>query len=337
MSFLPNLVLKKIQEIGVDAAAEFFEVGQPLVRQWSAGSKPVSLAAVEKVFDPRTVCDDSKTITAEWEGKKVAILLPWYKSSNPFTVFSLLGLLDKAKMTVLMACGDAFIAHTRNTLSEQFLKSGIEWSFWLDDDMVVPWGNATWFNRKTGLNLPDKFAGMHTLNRLMSHQKTLVGGLYFGRNSESKPMYSEGCSSESEKEYAKKAPYDLVKATRWVATGCLLVHRQVYLDIQTAFPNLAPQREEEPWNFFSNSQEELAESCSQAMNVLNDPHVSEKAKIEEAFKRLDEGKQSTDGFRLARGEDVTFSLRASKAGHQPFVDMGLIAGHYGNFCYGPRI
>jgi hypothetical protein len=38
-------------------------------------------------------------------------------------------------------------------------------------------------------------------------------------------------------------------------------------------------------------------------------------------------------FDSAHGEDVSFCMRAKKAGHQPHVDLGLPVYHVGNYCY----
>jgi hypothetical protein len=96
------------------------------------------------------------------EGKQVALLLPWYKTTNPLTCFSLLTLFDRTKMAAMLNYGDAFIVHARNTLARKFLSTGLEWSLWIDDDMLLPCGNAGWFNANSGFNLPDFFAGLHS-------------------------------------------------------------------------------------------------------------------------------------------------------------------------------
>jgi hypothetical protein len=36
----------------------------------------------------------------------------------------------------------------------------------------------------------------------------------------------------------------------WLGFGCVLVHREVFLEVQRRFPQLAPRREIEPWRFF---------------------------------------------------------------------------------------
>jgi hypothetical protein len=240
-------------------------------------------------------------------------------------------------MSVMLNFGDAFIIHSRNTLATQFLESGFDWSLWIDDDMVLPWGNATWFNSVTGFNFPEQFAGLHAINRLKKHNKTVVGGLYFGRHVGGKPMYCEGIANQSEEAFARSGPHDTVKPTRWIATGCLLVHRSVYEDIQAKFPELAPRGGDEAWNFFTPSEHDLVQAAAAAKGVLEDDRKDPLVRVAEALALLERGKkQSRASNYLGQGEDVTFCIRAAQAGHQPFIDMGLVLGHLGTYCFGPK-
>lgn len=272
--------------------------------------------APTSLFDP--VCN--------WEGRNLALLLPWYKTVNPITALGLLAMVDRLKMGVIMAHGDAYIAHARDTLAQQFLdKTVCDWALMIDDDMILPFGNAAAFNAFTGFNFPAQFAGMHTMNRLLSHQKTLVGGLYFGRQVGGLPMYGEGVSLPDEAAAARKGPVDVVKPTRWVATGCMLVHRQVFLDIDEKYPELKRR-------FFSPGEADLVGAAKKASVLLSqgDTHA--------ALVALNEGLVlANSNSPTGLGEDVTFCVRAAAAGHQPYVDMGLVCGHAGQKIYGPGV
>lgn len=278
--------------------------------------------------------DSAQTLPAldpapmEFEGKQVAICLPQYKITNPITMFSVMGLIDLSKVTVLMQFGDAFVTHSRNALASRFLKSGLPWSLWIDDDMVVPIGKARWFNDVTKLGLPDSFAGQHVLKRLMSHGKTLVGALYAGRHENGKPMYYEGCASDQERAYVR-LPRDVVKPTKWVATGCMLVHRQVFLDISKRFPHL-------DGHWFSPSEHDLLDSARRAVAVLKEEKTEEDSRLARALQILKAGLHVAEqNSRMGTGEDVIFCYRATEAGHQPHVDLGCIAGHIGTKVYSP--
>jgi len=128
-----------------------------------------------------------------------------------------------------------------------------------------------------------------------------------------------------------------VKPTRWIATGCLLVHRSVYEDIQAKFPELAPRGGDEAWNFFTPSEHDLVQAAAAAKGVLEDDRKDPLVRVAEALALLERGKkQSRASNYLGQGEDVTFCIRAAQAGHQPFIDMGLVLGHLGTYCFGPK-
>jgi len=346
-SYLKNLVKAKVIELGDDAASDFFEVSKLLVQQWRNGSKHPSLAAVERVFENLPPAAPSG---ADWEGKQVAILQPFYKAVHPLTHFALLGMFERGKMGALMQHGDAFIGHARNKLADQFLKTGLEWSFWIDDDIIPPIGNAAWYNRVTGFNLPDAFAGKHALNALRNHKKSLVGCLYFGRSPTGKGMYYEALldSPEGQAENARlhAGPREELRQTRWCATGALLVHRQVYLDIQKAYPNLAPQHPSEPWHFFSNASDAVVNRLGALSDVAGAAMQEAKAGklslpgVESIFadihRQIAEARtENLRDSRLQMGEDQIFGIRAGKAGHPSFVDLSVVCGHVGSAIYGP--
>jgi hypothetical protein len=263
------------------------------------------------------------------------VCLPWQKHTNPLTAFCMAGLLDRRRTTTCMNFGDAFVAHSRNTCAELFLASQCDWSFWMDDDMLVPFGNAKWFNAYARTNFPDKFAGAHAIDRLLSHGKTLVGGLYFGRHEHGAPMYSEGSSVPAEGDYARRAPMDVVKPTRWVATGCMLVHRSVFLDIEKRFPRLARGQDGKFAHFFSSSEHSIMDRVDACRAMLsNGPMTGEKAL--RALELLEGASaEARNKSALGMGEDVQFCIRASEAGHQPHVDLGLVCGHIGHTVFGP--
>lgn len=221
-------------------------------------------------------------------------------------------------MKLFMNYGDAFVAHARNELTRRFLDSECEWSFWIDDDMVLPIGNAQWFNHTTNFGFADQFAGLNAIDRLLGHNKTVVGGLYYGRGPFGKPLYAEACGSRVEAAACRRGPQDVVKPTKWVATGCLLVHRSVFEAITKRWPHLDGQ-------FFSSSEHDLVSSVDQA---LKEP--------DRATEILSRAKDMSARYsQTGIGEDVQFCQRAMQVGHQPHVDLGLVCGHVGSCCYGP--
>jgi len=328
MPNLAELVLNKIRSFSTTGgAAEFFSVDSEIIVHWLSGS-PLPVSALEKVWP------ELKFPTPETEKKKVVIAMASYKSTMPQTAFSLMTMLDKTRMACMLDFGDAFIAHSRNKLSDNFLRTKTDWMFMVDDDMIFPCGNASVFNHFTGLKLPDKFAGVHAIDRLLSHGKTLIGGLYYGRWEGTQGVFAEGKEMH---EYLSKQPRDEIRPTRWVGTGSMLIHRSVFLDIEKKFPFLGRDAEGKHCNFFTSSEHDLRNGAEQALQILSDESATEEARCAHVHKLLIDLKAQTEAYsRLGVGEDVVFCHRAAQSGHQPFVDFGTICGHIGTKVFGPR-
>lgn len=280
----------------------------------------------EDIFDPEAIPESQM-----FESRKVCLALPFYKTTDPRTAFSLMALVDRKRTAVMLDFGDAFIAHSRNKLADNFLKSPMEWLLMVDDDMILPFGNAQIFRSFTGFNFPDRFSGLNTIDRLLSHGKSLVGGLYFGRWPHGKPVYAEGSESKQEEEFVRRGPHDICKPTRWVGTGCLLIHRTVFTAIEAKFPHLARKSDGKGGNWFTSSEHDLNEGVTAALKLIDSG--ASMAEVEQVLRGAQLRSRRFSG--LGVGEDVVFCHRAAQAGHQPHVDLGLICGHVGSKCYGP--
>lgn len=258
---------------------------------------------------------------------KVLLILPSYKSVSPMTTVCVAQLSDRRRVALMQNFDDAFVAHTRNNCAREFLRSSYEWALWMDDDMIVPCGQPGWFKAYCGWpKFPDKFASMNAIDRLLSHQKTVVGGLYFGRRPGAGPVYAEGMSIKSEADYARSGPHDLIKPTNWIGFGCTLTHRSVFDDIVKRYSSLNGQ-------WFTSSEHRLMDDVSKTLKMLGEgPMTGEKAL--KAYEMLDAAKTHADKVcSLGVGEDVIFCRRARESGHQVYVDMGLVCGHVGHRVY----
>lgn len=332
-------------ELGDRKAALFFGVAESLIKQWRTGSKSPSLAAVEKVF----TAPETPSFEADWAGKDVMLCLPMYKQTNPLTAFSLLGIYDREKFDKLVEYGDAMIVHAREKIAHNFVESGMPHSLWIDDDMIVPMGNAEWFRSKTGIMIPDEFAGLHTANRLRSHQRSIIGGLYFGRKSSGRGMYYEALvdseEGAAENRRAHGAPYDCIQRTKWTGTGCIWVDREAFVDVRQNNPHLEPTFPNEPFHYFTNASDgamsrldfiELA--VNEATTAASAGNAGEATRLlTDACKLITEAKKDVlHNSHLMQGEDQTFGIRAGLAGHPSHIDMGLICGHIGTTVFGPH-
>lgn len=258
-------------------------------------------------------------------GRSVCILLPQYKSTNPLTFTSVLGLRHPERNAAVLNFGDAFIVHTRNQLAHAFMtQTRSEWALFVDDDMVLPFGNAGWFEHSTGFrHIPRSLQGLHTIDRLLASKKTLVGGLYFSRHPNNRrAVFAEGhAPGPYSGNNFDTLPQDRVVRTRWVGTGCLLVNRSVFVDIQSRFPHLAPARPGEPWQYFS--------ACPDRLHATVASFLESKASREDLIRALSDAQREN----LGKGEDVLFCERAELAGHPAHVDLGLLCGHVGHAVY----
>ena len=265
----------------------------------------------------------------------ILIGLPWHKFAHPLTAFSVMGLLDRRRMAVAMVFGNAFVIHSRNKLATNFLKSDHEWLLMIDDDMIVPFGDAEWYKAHCGFPVSDQFAGINAIDQMLSRGKTLIGALYFGKHTGGKAVYSEAFKDPKENAYAEKAPMDVVKPTRWVGTGCILIHRSVFEDINKKYPFLAPTKNR-VGQWFSPAEQDLISIFPELDIVFKEqcPDSEKLAKIQVLLQKA--ATISKNNFGLGIGEDVQFCIRAAAAGHIPHVDMSVVCGHAGWRIYNAR-
>lgn len=262
--------------------------------------------------------------------RRVCLLLPTYKSVHPATLMSIVGNWDRNTMGVFINMGNALIAEARNQLADTFLRSKFEWALWVDDDMVLPVGNAGLFRRHTGwTEFPDDLAGMVAINRLLSHGKTVVGAVCSGRLPWSRITFSGAARDPETAKRVRSLSGRGLEATDWIGTGVLLTHRSVFEDIRAHFPHLAPigsPGKPGYWRFFT----PVADGAYKTLELI------EKASDIEEIRYL------AGQFRVAEpvqhgntGEDIIFCHRALQSGHQPYADLGLICGHVGQQVFGP--
>ena len=115
----------------------------------------------------------------------------------------------------IITCGTMTADHSRNRVVNEFLKSNAEWLFWIDSDTQVPGG---------------------AIGRMLAHGRTLVSGLYYGKNPPHPPIAYVRYNGAF-------TPID--KVTKWekgqilkvdaAGMGCALTHRSVFEDIQANF------------------------------------------------------------------------------------------------------
>lgn len=170
---------------------------------------------------------------AAWEGRDVCLCLPTYGQVPEEHHFNMMCLIARYRMALRVEHrgNDSMIARSRNQLAKRFLRTGATWSVWLDSDMVFPMGHAGAFMTQTNMrNLPEKYLAMQTIERLISHGKTMVGGCYWDRMGTGKLI------AGGNQPIISPIPSDNLAAVDFVGTGCLAIHKDVFAAVAAKFP-----------------------------------------------------------------------------------------------------
>lgn len=245
--------------------------------------------------------DDSLVM---WEGRKVMILLPVYRTFCADTHYSLFANYakygpEKVGMEIIKR---TMIHDARNMLIDKWMKTNIPTAIMWDDDMIPPCGNAQLFNGRYGAGVSDQSAGFNSISRLMSHgsDKGIVGMLYFGRHEFGQAQCEQGFGPNANQfnDQARKGALSGLVKTGWVGTGGIKIERWVIEKMKSEIDN-------GKW-----------------------------PECKPAFDGSWYGYFTPLGTRI--GEDVSFGRRASQIGIQSYVDASLVALHVGECLYGPR-
>jgi hypothetical protein len=248
----------------------------------------------------------SNTADALPDDARLMILMASNRPIHPHTLYCIQTLCSNSEGRIVFgepeSIYDIFMA--RNRLADRFLQSGLAWSLWIDSDMVLPCERPEWFKRVVPAARrwqEPAYSGMNAVNRLCHHHLTnkaakIVGAAYYDRFGRGIPMFAAGRDNPDMKAQLNNAgPRDaLISAGRYAATGALLVHREVYLDIQKTQPEWAIDRDKAPWEGHGYG----------------------------FFDKIDH-----------QGDDVSLCTRAIRAGHQPMVDLAVCAAHIGDYAY----
>jgi transcriptional regulator with XRE-family HTH domain len=297
---LRKLVIDYIIALGKTKSAEKFGVTRQTVHNWENGASP-SIEAIQIVLNEHLSMSPESSPSYEWSGQNVFILMPSYKDitiETHDTLFRNYSKYGPEKIGRLQE-KNTLIEDARNALATRFMsiKHKPEWAIMVDDDMVLPCGDEKVFNEFYYMGIPAPYSQYLFIERILSHQKPLVGALYFGRNPGGKAQYAEAFESEVEDLNTHRLVRPGLKPTRWVATGAMCIHRSVFQAMMDQapekFPDIIPSKPDIPWAF---------------------------------FRRMAPGV----------GEDVSFCLRATACGIQPMVDTALICGHVGSTVFGPN-
>lgn len=283
-SVSPSEALRQINEI----CDKRYSISS--VYKWSDKSSWPPPQVIQYVIDIEQRIAEDWDHNLPWEGERLRICMPIYRSVDPrtFKAVFILRSRHQGKIGLDVQMG-SITAESRNWLATRFLEGDANWMLMMDDDMVPPVGHPGQLH-SWGARFDANYMKFDVITRLVGQKKTLISALCFGRGGDGMPMYREGRNDPREAEWARGGPYDIVKETEWFGGGCFLCHRTVLETILSKTPDIRSD------------------------DTTNRPH--------QFFAPL-----------LNHGEDASFCVRAKVAGIQPFIDMGCIVGHVGNWTF----
>lgn len=295
---LNALPARYIAAHGLDRIAEVLGKPKSVVAMWNRGEK-WSLKAVARLveFDPWPFAEIKPLYELPPKGTKLAILVPLIGPPEPKMVDSLMKLYQPSEMAYKRVAFNC-LSVSRNALAAWALREGFEWLFWMDGDTVVPCGDAKWFKDAAELmNMPDTFAGLHAIHRMLWHKKTIMSCAYVSRRKPAVPQF--GGQPEGNRMDMRRGPQDRVIERPWVGFGGILTHRSVFEDIiRTQGPEI---------KMAANS--EIGKRFGYDYSF---------------FHGLD---------RETPADDLPFCIRAGRAGHKCHVDLAVQAAHIGDRAY----
>ena len=262
--------------------AEVKEKKKPTVKAKALEDIPVPVAepAPEPAPEPVDLVTESRrdgmpSYRTEFNGRDIMVGYVCYNQTNPKTAFAMLAMaLDFGRDKIRFDfCDEKNITYARNVIAERFLQTDAKYLLMLDDDIVPCIGRPNWIKAvaNSAKDVADIPLQRHIIHRLLNSGKTLIGGAYFGRQENATLMCSDQTLAISARRYD-----DFLAPVNWIGTGCLLIHRSVFEDIQKKYPELATSNEDAKFDFFlpstSNTNDGIA-FCKRAKESGHLPHI----------------------------------------------------------------
>lgn len=295
---LRSLPSRYLKELGPAKVSEITGARPAVLSMWiKTGRTP--LEAVQKLldYDPTPIHEIQPLYVTPEKPDRLAILLCTSRPPCQGTIDCLMT-MKRPEMQYRRFTFNS-LYHVRNMAAAWFLnKSGCEWSYWPDDDVLPPCGDGELFAELIreycgpGFTYPAVFAAVNSIYRLRKHEKKLIGACYFGRK-HGVPGQFGGAESQTMRENLRRGPRDQILDVPWIGFGGVLIHRSVF--------------------------EDIIKTQGEKIRVKND-YVRQKLGYEFSFFwPIDQD----------WGDDQSFCIRAKEAGHQPWVDLSLMPPHVG--------
>lgn len=213
-----------------------------------------------RVSPEGTVEDILKAIREGKWSRRVMMLVPMAMPIPPVVNFAICAHLRRQPWLGYHQEKDTLIQPARNRCADVFLKSEADWAWFLDSDMVAPFGAPGFFYKELGISqsrIAPKFLDFNAVERLLSRKKSLIAGTYVTRKAGGRVCHP--VPENVNTHWMQRGPSEEVIKLDWVATGCLLVHRSVFTDIMKAFPE---RRREQYFDFFGHDVGVMGEDAS---------------------------------------------------------------------------
>jgi hypothetical protein len=252
--------------------------------------EPVTVTAAPPTPEPAVEQSQDPAI-------KLAILMCSNRTPETATMESIMRLMRSGE-TTFRSFNYSSITHVRNMAAGWFLRSGLPWSYWTDDDMLNQCGDAQFFNdvlfQSSGIRYPESYAKLNAIHRLMVHGKKFTSGAYFGKRRGIGAQFGGAeLHPTAIARLIANGPADKIIPVDYTGMGGALIHRDVFLDI------------------------------------IKTQGDSIKVKIEQVRTRLAYDYGFFNRTMEDNGEDYSFCQRAIQAGHIPFVDLAVMPAHCG--------
>lgn len=223
----------------------------------------------------------------------------WWSS---FSVM-LVNLSRSCEFEALLTSGTMATDHNRNAIVDAFLNNyKAEWLLWVDADNTVPAGAIT---------------------RLLGTGKTLISGLYYGKNEPHNPIaYVKAAGAYKAINEVMNWERGEILPVDACGFGCMLTHRSVFDDIRENFVvlqrdggGIVPIHKSKVRGQMGGKHETDGHVYKGQLHTrMIEPTL--KSKVFPYF-----------GLEFGRTEDMWFFDLAEQVGHKPWVDTGIECGH----------
>lgn len=299
---LTKLPAYYIEKYGREKVSEVTGNDNKMVAMWlSRGAFPLVAVEALLAFDPGPLHAIRPLYEKEPIAGGLAILMPLAGGPKKQAMDCLVKLHDPKEMTFLSRSFNG-LSVVRNMLAASWLNGPWPWAFWLDSDMLTPCGDAEYFKRESELpDLPDAYAGMHTIYRLLAHKlkrgidARVVGVSYVSKKRGAVPQFGGGDEMRAD---LRRGPRDALKEVPWIGFGGVLTHRTVFEDI---------------------------------IKTQGDEIRMKPGGIGDRFGYKYAFFHPTDIE--TPGDDLPACRRMTRAGHKIYVDLSLAASHIGDRAY----